>query len=318
MTFLQLWEHDEAASDPDACVLPLGLTRAEVLAADRAAAGEKLGPNARRSLRRFDKKLAAQGRDYAREDWDRHDEQLRAGARTGPSSGTAAGRQASPRPSARPDGAASLSAPSRATTARPAVEPVGGGGLALRRSAFDARGASPQDYQARLRQLGVSTAGWYEEHTNPRPPAPSLGIQIKAQKIAREAAERQAARAKELEAGRLDARTADPAAVRERLTALGIEHDLQAAVREIPKPLDRNWQGNPVTQGGGGAIVAEAPPRAKAVDAAARRVRHMLKSGERIDARRLAEDQLAALYKARGLDAPGGTWGPATRAPPRR
>ncbi len=290
-------------------------TQAELDAARRYVKGEKLGPSAKKTLARLERRLASEHEYNRRPDvkkmeaqmYEQIDRDLRDGARTGPSSGTAAGRQASPRPSARPGGAASLSAPSRATTARPAVEPVGGGGLALRRSAFDARGASPQDYQARLRQLGVSTAGWYEEHTNPPPPAPGLGIQIKAQKIAREAAEWNERRTKELDASKIDGRKATQAEVANRLQQLLGPH----ADRDIVESF-RPSGGEPLKP------PPEPPPRAKAVDAAARRVRHMLKSGERIDARRLAEDQLAALYKARGLDVPGGTLGPATRAPPRR
>src|SRR6266571_4618938 len=96
--------------------LPPGTTWAQAEAADRANRGDRLGPAARRSLRQLQKKLDQETRDRNREDWSARDQILRNGAVS----------PAAPRPS----------------TVVPSESPVGGGGVALRRSSFDANRVS--------------------------------------------------------------------------------------------------------------------------------------------------------------------------------
>jgi hypothetical protein len=166
------------------------------------------------------------------------------------------------------------------------------------------------DYHRRLAQLGLDPSFHVVDNSTEMAremaKAPSLGLTLKADRTAREAEARHVQREKDLAAGAVDARTATPEQVQARIESLlGDQRDrpiLDGAFREIGEPLPPR---------------KEPPPPVRAADAAEKRVRYMVRSGQKIDARRLTDEQHAALLRAHGLDVPG-SWGPGTRPPPRR
>jgi hypothetical protein len=290
-------------------------TPAEFDALRRYVKGKRLGQSARRTLGKLEERLASERRYNRRPEVQRQEEEMYANIdqalregwmrKQGPDSFPATatrgkGSPGSPAPHGAVAGGAAAAAP-RSTGIAP------GGGAALRRSSsFDARTAPFEDVQVRLAQLGVS-APYMENRPNaqPRPNAPGLGILVKRQKIASEAEKRRAARSAELDATKIDGRSADPEVVRQRLAALHIDHDIAAGIREIGKPLPKLEEFNPV------AASIEARRRAE------RRAREATKSGKPVDVKRMSDDVYQEYLRIRGLQPPS-SWGPGTRTPPRR
>ncbi len=259
--------------------LPADVTLPMCIAADRQLAGKRrLGPKARRSVRRLHEELSKEHFDRNLRIELREQQLQQDGTRSGPPSAT--GRP-SPASSAAPrvPGAARLSAPRQPTPGAGKQDPAPGVGGALRKSTFDARTASFEDLQVRLGQLGIS-APYMENRpqSQPRPQAMGLGVTIKQRKLENENEARRLQREKDLAAGALDARTADAEKVRERLAALGIEHDLQASIRESGRELPPKEEGpNPL------AASLEARRRAE------RRARQAAKSGRPVDVKEMPD-----------------------------
>ncbi len=293
-------------------------TTAEVDAARRYAKGARLGPAARRTLARLERRLQAEKRYNARPDvqqmeaemYERIDQALRDGTRK-PSSFPVTRRPVPASPAASAGAGPALSGP-RPPVASGRVDPSGDG--VGRRTSMDASLLSDAEYRQLLAAKGYDTTfltphndySAREARLPPTPTAPSLALRLRQDKQAREAAARLEKRTAELNASKIDARSAKPEEVANRLQQLLGPH----ADRNIAESFRPSGEPLPPPK--------EPPPPARAADAAARRVAYLRRTGQQIDARRLSGDQLAALLQARGLDAPGGSWGPGTATPPKR
>lgn len=278
-TFHQLWERGAFAGD---------VTEPMVLAADRQLRGSRLGPGARRSLRKFQKALRNEQIIRQREDWDAHDKRLReewARNRASPPGTTGTG--GTPSSAARPGAVPVPAAPRPPGPVAGTTQP---GQAALRRSSFDARHASNDDFKLRLQQLGVS-AEWYEDHAQPPPKTPSLGIRVKQERLEREATAAAAARATELDRTKIDGRSAKPEEVANRVAELLGPH----ADRDIVESF----------RPGGRELEPPAPPKIpKSRREAERRDAEILGAAKRggVDARQLSgPEAFRRLLQLRGL-----------------
>lgn len=151
----------------------------------------------------------------------------------------------------------------------------------------DARALDQRSYFAHLHGLGLDTSQ-LEVRSRPLPPplAPEV---VAAQEEVRLVAEmRLEARAKAIEAGRIDGRTATPQEVCDRLREIGID-PAPLALGFIPvgqplKPLPAPADHTRIAAG-------------KATDA----VRQLLATGKPVDTRRLSREEFVAFRKLTGL-----------------
>lgn len=160
---------------------------------------------------------------------------------------------------------------------------------------IDARQLTPDQYEQRLGQLGLSPPG--TEHRRLAPPLDPEVQRLASRDLDR--AERRAARgqARELEArtaavsaGSIDAREASPEEVRARMAALGFE-STDLTVRPVGRELEP-------TRDQTGAH--ERQTQLAADREVARHVHKAMQVGQRVDAKKLFPGELRALLEIRG------------------
>ncbi len=217
-------------------------------------------------------------------------------------------------------GVASSFAPPRSPAGGSGVGPPAGGGGALV-PRFDGRDASGSDLREWLRIHGLDPAVLPEnrpmspaEQKRERRSGPGAAITFERYITDRKRRQREHQRAEQA-AGDFDARTAEPAAVAERLRSLGIDLNNPPPDGYAPEITLRPAGGKPLEP------PFQSPFPASRERDAARRARtaevNAQQAGKPFDVSGLDGEAFQALLRARGIQNPT-SWGPAVRTPSRR
>lgn len=234
----------------------------------------RLGPHARRTLARLQRRLREETEMRSAIDWDLRDAELRKRAGASPHAGPSAGVQ-SPAPAPRSPAGGAASAAS-AGGAFPSV---------ARRTAIDANQLTDREYVALLQAHGLDST-FFVARNAPPPPRPSTALALAQNSAQRRAEAANKKREAEIEAGRVDGRSATPEEVQARVEQLLGPHRerpvLDGAFAPIGKPL-------PAPDRGPDPLAASLEAKRKAE----RRARQALKEKRPVDVRRMPADVFA-------------------------